>query len=45
MPIQSGSDKTLKCVGHYEGVRRAMVGMKGIGGCSADADKRGSRQM
>ena len=40
MPIESGSDKTLKIVGQYEGVRLANVGMKGMGGwCWANADK------
>ena len=46
MPIESGSDKTLKYVGQYqEGLRRAIVGMKGMGERRADADKLGSRRL
>jgi len=45
MPIESGCDKTLKCLGQYEGVRWAIVGMMGIGGRRANADKLGSRQL
>jgi len=45
MPIESGSDKRLKCGGQKEGLRGAIVGMKDKGGRRADADKLGTWQL
>jgi len=39
MQIEHGSEKTLKGVGQWPGVRGAIVGMTGKGGRRADVDK------
>ena len=45
MPLESGSDKTLKYVGQSEDVRRAIVDTKGMGGHQAAGDKLCSQQL
>lgn len=45
MLIQSESDKALRNIGQWEAFRWDIVGMKGIRGLEADANKLDSRQL